>query len=116
MGTVQADAYAPPNAYTPRVVDRTAVSIAARISVADRPRPITLINISSHGFMGECPAGVPLRSRVSLDPPGLGSLSGCVRWTVGRRVGGRFDTSLDDAQLADALAATGGAAAGGNDV
>ena len=79
-----------------------------QISVADRPRPITLINISSHGFMGECPAGVPLRARVSLDLPGLGRLSGCVRWAVGRKVGGRFDTPLDELQLADALAAADG--------
>lgn len=98
-------ATAPADAFTPRVVDRAVVRVAARISVADRPRPITLINISSHGFMGECPAGVPLRARVSLDLPGLGPVSGCVHWSVGRRVGGRFDTPLDEAQLADALAA-----------
>lgn len=90
-------------AFTPRVVDRADVSIPTRISVADRPRPITLINLSSHGFMGECPAGVPLRARVSLELPGLGARPGCVRWAVGRRVGGRFDTPLDPAQLEQAL-------------
>lgn len=92
-------------AFTPRVVERSDVSIATRITVANRPRAITLINISSHGFMGECPAGVPLKSRVSLDLPGLGPLAGCVRWAVGRRVGGRFDTPLDDAELDRAIAA-----------
>lgn len=88
-----------------RIVERTVIDVEATISVANRPRPITLINISSHGFMGECRCGVPLNSRVVLVLPGLGPLSGCVRWSVGRRVGGRFDTPLDDEQLADASAA-----------
>lgn len=91
--------------FVPRIVDRTDVEVEARISVANRPRPITLINISSHGFMGECRCGVPLKSRISLELPGLRPLSGCVRWAVGRRVGGRFDTPLDERQLADAMAA-----------
>lgn len=91
--------------FRPRLVTRSEVKIEARISVADRPRSITLINLSSHGFMGECPAGVPLRSRVTLDLPGLDPLAACVRWAVGRRVGGRFDTPLNDIELADAIAA-----------
>ena len=91
--------------FSPRLVDRADVAIQTRISVANRPRPITLINLSSHGFMGECRQGVPLRSRIRLELPGLGPLEGCVRWAVGRRVGGRFDTPLDDVQLAEAIAA-----------
>ena len=92
-------------AYTPREVERADVVIETQITFAQRPRPITLVNLSSQGFMGECPAGVPLKSRISLDIPGVGSLEGCVRWAVGRRVGGRFDTPLDDDQLAEAIAA-----------
>lgn len=91
--------------FVPRIVGRSDVVIEAQITVANRPRPITLINLSSHGFMGECPQGVPLKSRVTLDLPDLGPLAACVRWAVGRRVGGRFDTPLDDAQLAAAAAA-----------
>lgn len=91
--------------FTPRIADRAPVSIHALISVANRPRAITLINLSSHGFMGECLAGVPLKSRISLQLPGLAPLEGCVRWAVGRRVGGRFTTPLDEDQLAEALAA-----------
>lgn len=92
-------------AFTPRAVPRAEVSIDTRISVADRPRAITLINVSPHGFMGECRAGVPLNARISLDLPGFGALAGCVRWAVGRRIGGRFDTPLDEERLAEALAA-----------
>ena len=92
-------------AFVPRVVERSDVAIQAQITLAGRSRPITLINLSSHGFMGECPQGVPLKSRVSLDLAGLGPLNGCIRWAVGRKVGGRFDTPLDDAQLSDAMAA-----------
>lgn len=91
--------------FTPRAVERADVVIDTQITFAHRPRSITLVNLSSHGFMGECPAGVPLKSRISLDIPGIGPLEGCVRWAVGRRVGGRFDTPLDDAQLAEAMAA-----------
>ena len=58
-------------AFAPRIVGRADVNIDTQITVANRPRSITLINISSHGFMGECRAGVPLKSRVSLDLPGL---------------------------------------------
>ena len=89
----------------PRAVARADVSIDTRISVADRARPITLINVSAHGFMGECRAGVPLNARISLELPGLGAVGGCVRWAVGRRVGGRFDTPLSENQLAEAMAA-----------
>lgn len=88
-----------------RSVDRSDVLIETQISVAHRSRAITLVNLSSHGFMGECPAGVPLRSRIKLDVPGVGPVDGYVRWSVGRRVGGRFDSPLDELQLADALAA-----------
>lgn len=91
--------------FTPRIVDRAPVDLQASISVANRPRPITLINLSSHGFMGECRCGVPLRAQVVLQLPGLSPMAGCVRWAVGRRVGGRFDTPLDDDQLARAMAA-----------
>ena len=103
MATVQRAETA--EAFAPRIVGRADVDIDTQITVANRPRSITLINISSHGFMGECRAGVPLKSRVSLDLPGLGPLPACVRWAVGRRVGGRFDTPLDESQLAEALAA-----------
>lgn len=89
--------------FTPRIADRTQVCIETQISVADRARPITLINLSVHGFMGECRAGVPLRSRISIELPGIGPLSGCVHWAVGRRIGGRFDTPLNESQLAGAL-------------
>ena len=98
MGQVQ---YA--EVFVPRIVGRADISIEERITVAHRSRAITLINLSSHGFMGECPAGVPLKSRVTLDLPGLNPLMGCVRWAVGRRVGGRFDTPLDDRQLEAAM-------------
>lgn len=100
MGQVQCA-----ESFVPRIVGRADVVIEARITVANRPRAITLINISSHGFMGECPAGVPLKSRVTLDLPDFAPLPACVRWAVGRRVGGRFDTPLDEAQLAAAVAA-----------
>lgn len=91
--------------FTPRIVDRAPVDVDATISVANRPRPITLINLSSHGFMGECRCGVPLRARIVLELPGLSPMEGCVRWAVGRRVGGRFDTPLSEDQLARAMAA-----------
>lgn len=89
--------------FTPRIADRADVCIETQISVANRARAITLINLSRHGFMGECRAGVPLRSRISIELPGIGAFSGCVHWAVGRRVGGRFDTPLDEIQLAGAL-------------
>lgn len=88
-----------------RAVERADVFIETQIAVAHRSRAITLVNLSIHGFMGECPTGVPLKSKIKLDVPGVGPIDGCVRWSVGRRVGGRFDRPLDEAQLAEAMAA-----------
>ena len=47
-------------------------------------------NVSTCGFMAECPTPVLIGSYVSLDVPGIGPVHAQVRWQLGSRVGGMF--------------------------
>jgi len=57
---------------------------------ADYRIEVTVRNVSPCGFMAECPAVVPIGSRVTLDVPGLGPVDAQVRWQTGPRMGGMF--------------------------
>jgi PilZ domain len=58
---------------------------------------ISIENLSSSGFMAECPAPVLIGSYVSLDVPGIGRVEAQVRWQIGGKMGGMF---LDPISLA----------------
>lgn len=58
---------------------------------------IKIENLSSAGFMAECPAPVLIGSQVSLEVPGIGRVQAQVRWQVGSKMGGMF---LDPISLA----------------
>jgi hypothetical protein len=47
-------------------------------------------NVSTGGFMAECPDPVRIGSYVALDVPGLGSVHAQVRWQLGGNMGGMF--------------------------
>ncbi len=51
---------------------------------------IKVENVSSAGFMADCPAPVLIGSYVSLDVPGIGRVQAQVRWQVGSKMGGMF--------------------------
>jgi len=58
---------------------------------------IKVRNVSTAGFMAECPSPVRIGSCVMLDIPGIGPVEAQVRWQVGRKMGGMF---LDPISLA----------------
>jgi hypothetical protein len=58
---------------------------------------VRVCDVSTGGFMAECPDPVRIGSYVSLDVPGLGAVRAQVRWQLGGRMGGMF---LDPISLA----------------
>jgi hypothetical protein len=58
---------------------------------------IKVCDVSTGGFMAECPDPVRIGSCVSLDVPGIGPVRAQVRWQLGGRMGGMF---LDPISLA----------------
>lgn len=81
----------PPHFYKPRRSDRTPVSARSRL-VDAQPYSIEVkvCDVSTGGFMAECPDPVRIGSYVSLDVPGLGVVEAQVRWQLGNRMGGQF--------------------------
>jgi hypothetical protein len=51
---------------------------------------VTIRDVSTSGFMAECPASIRIGSHVSLEVPGIGSVKAQVRWQLGGRMGGMF--------------------------
>ena len=51
---------------------------------------VRIRDVSTTGFMAECPEPVRIGSFVSLDVPGLGPVDAQVRWQLGDRMGGQF--------------------------
>ena len=51
---------------------------------------IKVRDVSTAGFMAECPEPVRIGSYVSLDIPGIGPVHAQVRWQIGVRMGGMF--------------------------
>jgi hypothetical protein len=47
-------------------------------------------NVSTGGFMAECPEPIRIGSYVALDVPGLGPVHAQIRWQIGGRMGGMF--------------------------
>jgi hypothetical protein len=58
---------------------------------------VKVCDVSTGGFMAECPDPVRIGSYVSLDVPGIGPVRAQVRWQLGGRMGGMF---LDPISLA----------------
>lgn len=51
---------------------------------------VRVYDVSSGGFMAECPDPVAIGSYVTLDVPGIGPVHAQVRWQLGARMGGMF--------------------------
>ena len=89
--------------YIIRRPDRLHISLPATIACEnDSPVSIHLRNISTFGFMGECGGEMPVGSAVTVQLPGVGVTRGLVRWTIGTKVGGSFNSKIDLDLLRDA--------------
>ena len=70
---------------------RTPVSASAKMRPQDwYSVEVKVRDLSSSGFMAECPQPVRIGGYVSLDVPGIGQVDAQVRWQVGGRMGGLF--------------------------
>ena len=87
-----------PAQYKPRNAGRTAVSARARLRHPNLyDVEIVVRDVSTRGFMAECPEAVGIGGYVTLDVPGIGPVRAQVRWQLGHRMGGMF---LDPISLA----------------
>jgi hypothetical protein len=87
-----------PAQYKPRKSERKAVSGRARLRHPNRyDVEVVVRDVSTRGFMAECPETVGIGSYVMLDVPGIGPVHAQVRWQLGNRMGGMF---LDPISLA----------------
>jgi len=80
-----------PAQYKKRRSPRTSVSTRARMRHQSLYNvEVRVCDVSTGGFMAECPEPVLIGSYISLDVPGIGPVHAQVRWQLGARVGGMF--------------------------
>lgn len=81
--------------YEFRSAERLTVPIDSKLRLADgRELEIRIRDISSMGFMMECPEVVPIGSRVELLLPVIGTLQAEVRWELAGWVGCKLADEL----------------------
>jgi hypothetical protein len=57
--------------------------------------PLTVRNISARGLKGECAYPPPPNEQMEIELPGIGTISGSVRWADGIAIGVAFDGPID---------------------
>lgn len=57
--------------------------------------PLTVRNISAHGLKGECAYPPRPDDEVEIELPGIGAITGHVRWGDGIGIGVEFDGPID---------------------
>ena len=81
----------PAGTFKPRRSPRTPVSGSAEMRQQNwNSVEVSVRDVSSSGFMAECPQPVRIGGYVSLDVPGIGPVKAQVRWQLGGRMGGMF--------------------------
>ena len=90
----------PPNVpFANREALRIRIMVGSKIQLTeDDEVHVYLRDISDTGFMAEG-RDMPIGSDVSLLLPGSGWTPATVRWSLGRRFGGRFDRPVDMARF-----------------
>ena len=63
-----------------------------------------VVNLSPHGLMARCETPFEVGDRLRVVFPGIGSLVAEVRWSLGGRVGCRFERAIDLASYYELLA------------
>lgn len=87
-----------PPQYKSRRSGRASVAGTARLRRSNLYSvEVRVHDVSTSGFMAECPEMVGIGTYVSLDVPGIGPVKAQVRWQLGARMGGMF---LDPISLA----------------
>lgn len=87
-------------------MNRDEVHFRARAFGHDaQPSTLLVVNMSPHGLMARCDADHAEGDRVRIILPGTGPVAAEVRWSLGGRMGVRFDTAFDLASYYGLLAA-----------
>ena len=80
-----------PSHYKERRARRMPVRDTAQLRAQDwYSVEVRVCDVSTGGFMAECPQPVRIGSYVSLDVPGIGQVHAQVRWQLGPNMGGMF--------------------------
>ena len=86
---------------------RWTVSLTTQLQSDSGPaRWVRLGNLSTTGFMAECPQMPRTGEKVRIVLPGRGPVSAEVRWSDGARFGCRFDRRLGPIEVAVELLCT----------
>lgn len=86
--------------YRPRSEEREKVYFCAKLQHGSSALDIEVMDVSLHGFMGECSEPVACADEVRLVIPKVGSVPAIVKWAIGTRVGCRL---ADGASFADCI-------------
>jgi hypothetical protein len=86
----------PPSAqFKPRRSPRTRVSgTAALRQHNDFAVEVRIRDVSTEGFMAQCPDPVRIGSYVAIEVAGIGPVRAQVRWQLGDRMGGQFEDPI----------------------
>ena len=88
-----------------RVTERDEVHYRARAFGPDaQPVTLLIVNISPHGLMARCEASFDEGDRLRVMLPAVGVAAIEIRWCLGGRLGGSFDTAIDLANYYELLA------------
>ncbi|WP_448658098.1 PilZ domain-containing protein [Sphingomonas sp. CJ99] len=88
-----------------RAVDRDEVHFRARATgPGGRPLTLLIVNLSPHGLMARTDAVIEPGTALRVHLPVVGQAMVDVRWSLGGRIGGQFDTPIDRATYYQLLA------------
>lgn len=86
--------------YAVRKPDRVRVLLATKLRQSGQPDlDISVRNISRRGFMAVADRDIPIGSDAMVFLPGVGWILASVRWSLGKRFGGRFSETLNMRQF-----------------
>ncbi|MFZ5747338.1 MAG: PilZ domain-containing protein [Pseudomonadota bacterium] len=69
-----------------------------------RSHHLLVVNISPHGLMARCETDFAIGDRLRIQLPVVGAVGASVRWSLGGRLGGQFDSVIDLASYYELLA------------
>src|SRR5688572_14377535 len=87
--------YPPGDRFADRNALRIRIMVGSKVQLSEQDEVhVYLRDISNCGFMAEG-LDMPIASDVTLLLPGIGWTRAMVRWSLGRRFGGRFEQQVD---------------------
>ena len=88
-----------------RIETREEVYHRTRATLANRPCPVLVVNISPSGLMLRSEAVVAVGDHIQVALPTAGEVAAAVRWALGGRIGCQFDAPIPASRYPAVLAA-----------